>query len=200
MSNNSSIAWTAFSNNSAIKLSGLSKKIIQTFGNAKDTFFQSNVRPERTRFIKKLLIKLGHELKFKVYANRLSKEDLKEINQPFVNREWLFDIHYYTDGKEPYSVESLPLVAECEWNPRRKGDSKVRFSGFKYDFQKLVVSNAELRLMIFKIKKQSDLTELETYFKNVIDNYRHLESNAKFLFVAFDDKTDNFYYKLIIKR
>jgi hypothetical protein len=194
------MAWDTFSNNTSIKLEGLSKKIIQTFGNSNDLFFQNQIRPERTRFIKKLLIKLGHELKFKVYANRLNKEDLQEINQPFVNREWLFDIHFYTDSNEPYSVESLPLVAECEWNPRRKGDSIVPFSGIKYDFQKLIVSNAELRLMIFKIKKSSDLAQLETYFKNTINNYRHLENNAQFLFVAFDDKTNSFHYQQINRK
>ncbi len=194
------MAWDSFSNNKSIKLKGLSIKLIQTFGNSNDLFFQSQIRPERTRFIKKLLIKLGHELKYKVYANRLSKEDLQEINQPFVNREWLFDIHFYTDNNEPYSVKSLPLVAECEWNPKRKGDSKVSFSGIKYDFQKLLVSNAELRLMIFKIKKQSDLTLLETYFKNAINNYRHLENNAQFLFIAFDDKTKSFHYQQINRK
>jgi len=191
--------WINFSNNAPIKLQGLSNKIILAFGSANDLFFQTQVRPVRTRFVKRTLAILGHSLQYKVYANGLSDDDLVEINQPFINREWLFDIHFYTDGMEPYSVESLPLVAECEWNPRRKGDPKVRFSGFKYDFQKLVVSNAELRLMIFKVKSQNDLIELETYFRNVIKNYRHLEMNAKFLFIAFNDKEKTFYYNEIVK-
>jgi hypothetical protein len=57
------MAWETFSNNNSVKLKGLSKTIIQTFGNSNDLFFQSKIRPERTRFVKKLLVKLGHELK-----------------------------------------------------------------------------------------------------------------------------------------
>lgn len=190
--------WIAFSNNSTIELTGLSKQIIETFGAAIDNFFLNQVRPERTRFVKKILIKLGHKLNYKVYANGLNEVDLQEINQDFINREWLFDIHFYTESNTPYSVISLPLVAECEWNSRRKGDTNVPFSGFKYDFQKLVVSNAELRLMIFKIKRLNDLIELQTYFENVIYNYKHLENKAKFLFIAFDDNKKTFHYKQIV--
>ncbi|KAA6324026.1 hypothetical protein EZS27_026598 [termite gut metagenome] len=148
---------------------------------------------------------MGHELEYKVYANRLEEEDLKEVNHNFVNREWLFDLSFYTDRdkyKEPYSIDRLLLTVECEWYSRRKEDKKKdRFSGFKYDFQKLLVSNAELRLMIFIIKKPIDigLFELETYFNNVITNYKHLENKAKFLFVAFSTSEKSFYYKQIIK-
>lgn len=78
---------------------------------------------------------------------------------------------------------------ECEWNPRRKGDSKVPYSGIKYDFQKLIVSNAGLRLMIFKIKKLSNLDELGRYFQNNITNYTQLPLKSAFLFIAFCDLT-----------
>ena len=134
-------------------------------------------------------------------------EDLKEINRPgFVNREWLFDLHWYTEQEEvnegediPYfSVERLPLAVECEWNLNKK---KGVFRGeIKYDFQKLVVTNAELRLMIFQIKDVDDLVKLGNYFENVIKSYKHIENNAQFLFVAFDYKKECFYFKEIIAR
>lgn len=123
---------------------------------------------------------------------------MKEINRPFVNREWLLDLHWYSEGAEPYSIETLQLAVECEWNPKRKGDSKVPYSGIKYDFQKLVVTNAKLRLMIFKIKRNEDLLALSNYFENVISNYKHIENNAQFLFVAFDDKVKCFHFKEFI--
>lgn len=111
---------------------------------------------------------MGHKLGFRVHANGLTAADLKEIEVEFVNDEWLFDLHWFTNGVEPYSVQSLPLVVECEWNPRRKGDSKTLYSGIKYDFQKLLIANADLRLMIFKIAKETELEVLGGYFNSAI--------------------------------
>jgi len=175
-----------------------SNLIINSLGMLAENFFEQK-RPIRTRAIKVNLIKLGHQLGYKVYANGLLDEDVKLIDQPFVNREWLFDLHWYTDGTDDYSIKSLPLVAECEWNPKRKGDAKTYYGGVKYDFQKLIVSNANLRLMIFTISGFTTLERLDPYFKVTIDNYEHLNTNARFLLVAFDNKSQCFYYKKIKK-
>lgn len=174
-------------------------RIINKLGKCRALYFADSDRKRRTRLIKTELAKLGHSLDYKVYANGLKKDDLLQINVPFVNREWLFDVHWYTEGIEPYSILTLPLVAECEWNPRLRGDGKTSYSGIKYDFQKLVVSNAELRLMIFIIKKIKDLEKLNIYFENVIKNYAHLGRDSNFLFIAFYDKIKSFYYKRIRK-
>jgi hypothetical protein len=192
--------WELFADEKPIKLKGLSKEIIQTLGNSNELFFLKSKNSEKTRLIKVSLINLGHKLEYKVYANKLENEDLEKVAHGFVNREWLFDLHFYTE-KGSYSIDRLPLIVECEWYPRRKGDKNDRFSGFKYDFQKLLVSNAELRLMVFIIKKPIDnaLSELETYFNNVITNYKHLEHKAKFLFVAFSTSEKSFRYKQIVK-
>ena len=183
----------------------LSKTIIQEIGCISGFFdFQDKIRPQRTRLIKDTLALLGdrelkNKPKYKVYANGLSKH-LRQINGgTFKNSEWLYDLHWYTEGADPYTTLSLPLVMECEWNLRRKGDSKVPYSGIKYDFQKLIVSNAGLRLMIFKIKKLSNLDELGRYFQNNITNYTQLPLKSAFLFIAFCDLTKSFYYREIIK-
>ena len=147
----------------------LSKIIIKEIGETLDTFFsykKKSVRPQRTRLIKDTLSLLGHRKlkdkpKYEVYANRLSPNLTQSMGGIFKNSEWLFDLHWYTDGKNPYTTLTLPLVMECEWQQKRKGDKVNKFSGIKYDFQKLLVANAELRLMIFKVVKQTDLDELK---------------------------------------
>ena len=168
----------------------LSKIIVNELGLVTNEFFGCSGRVRRA---------MPDKPSYQVYANGLS-DHLTQLNGgDFKNTEWLYDLHWYEDGAEPYTTLCLPLVMECEWNPRRKGDPKVPFSGIKYDFQKLLVSNAELRLMIFKVKKLSDLDELDSYFKSNIKNYKHLETGAKFLFVAFYDKDKTFYYKEVFK-
>ena len=199
--------WTEYSESKKILVTDkISKIIIKEFGELKNDFFlfEGKVRRPQTRIIKDRLSHLGKKSmkekpSYQVYANGLSEHLRQENGGEFNNKEWLYDLHWYLDGNEPYTTLSLPLVVECEWNSKRKGDSKVQFSGIKYDFQKLLVSNAELRLMIFKIKKVTELEELNCYFMSNIENYEQVEKGAKFLFVAFYDTTKNFYYLEIIK-
>ncbi len=185
--------------------------IIEKLSDSIETFFALHKRSEKTRLIKKELSKLGHELCFKVYANRLEKKDISEITHNpknpkcksigkiFKNREWLYDLHWYTEGLEPYSPTSLPLAMECEWDYKRHDDrNKTCYGAVKFDFQKLIVCNARLRLMIFKVNNK-DLESLGKYFENVINSYKHLEMNAKFLFVAFDNKNKKAFYKILNK-
>lgn len=199
--------WTEYNVNH--RVSGvtnlLAKMILRELGCMNGFFDVSEkIRPHRTRLIKDTLALLGERQmkgkpKYKVYANGLS-EHLRQVNGgSFKNAEWLYDLHWYTEGSDPYTTVTLPLVMECEWNPRRKGDSKIPYSGIKYDFQKLIVSNADLRLMIFRIKNTSDLAHLDPYFENNIRNYQPLPVGAAFLFTAFCDSCRSFYYREIIK-
>ena len=198
-------SWTSYQKTSdKIKVADkLSKTIIKELGDTTEDFFlfDTKVRPQRTRLIKDKLALLGHnKFKYKVYANGLSP-NLTQLNGgTFKNSEWLFDLHWYVEGKNPYTTTRLPLVMECEWQQKRKGDRKVAFSGIKYDFQKLLVSNAEFRLMIFKIKNLNDFNFLSEYFEDNISNYEQLLKNSKFLFIAFYDKEKTFYYTEIIKQ
>ena len=197
--NSAMVKWYRYQKSAPIVKDDIAPKIIEHLAKNMESYFQCINRPERTRFVKKELVKLGHKLGFRVYANGLTREDLKEIGVEFVNREWLFDLHWFTNGVEPYSVQSLPLVVECEWNPRRKGDSKTLYSGIKYDFQKLLIANADLRLMIFKIAKEQELELLGEYFNNSIQNYQHLNNGSKFLFIAYDLNMLCFHYAMIFK-
>lgn len=154
--------WLTFTEESPkIKVKDLiSKYIIQEFGSFLKSFskYDTRIRPQRTRLVKDTLTLLSdRELPGKpsylVCSHGLS-DHLRQTNGgKYKNSEWLYDLHWYTEGNEPYSPTSLPLVVECEWNPKKRGEKKkIPYSGIKYDFQKLLIANADLRLMIFLIK------------------------------------------------
>ena len=131
-----------------------------------------NSDKHNTESIKIALTKRGHENKKYVYANNIEDIGVSEINEHlkeigrlekgkkgFVNTEWLYDVHWYTDAKkkvnnivkdEFYVPETFDLACEIEWNKVRPiYDSKKQrikvanrdkeeyyLSGLKYDFQK----------------------------------------------------------------
>jgi len=89
----------------------------------------------------------------------------------------------------------ISLVAESELGDRRKGDkSKLKNPAVMFDFQKLLVANAALRLLIFKSKNIAELEALNTYFDRSISNYKLLEKGSIFLFACFVHNTKDFYY------
>jgi len=202
--------WIAFSDkNKRTKLSSLlSRIIVEEMGNLIENFYGfegDKIRPRQTRLIKDRLSLLGKRKmkgkpKYQVYANGISENLRQENGGPFKNAEWLYDMHWYLDGDEPYTTTTVPLVMECEWNPVLRGEKlKVPFSGIKYDFQKLLLANAELRLMIFKVRKTIDLENLYHYFRKNIENYKHLPNGSEFLFISFPKDQKTFFYCEILK-
>lgn len=185
----------------------MSKYIVEELGKCLNTFFSYDTkrRPQRTTLIKDTLTLLGdRKLKgkesYKVYSHGLSLDLRQSHGGKYKNNEWLYDLHWYTEVEEPFLPTGLPLVVECEWNPRKRGVRKIPYSGIKYDFQKLLIANSELRLMIFIIEKEKDIVELDKYFDKAIDLYKHLELNSKFLFIAFDERINGFHYTEKIKK
>lgn len=180
----------------------LSRVIIKHLGKTLKNFytFDGSARKHQTRCIKDQLAILGDKKlpgkpKYKFYGHGISKRLRQEEGGKFKSSEWMWDVHWYTEGKDNYTTTTLPMVAECEWNPTKRGVKGIRFSGFKYDFQKLLVVNADLRVMIFKVTNLAHLDELDLYFTNNIKNYKNLQKGAMFLCMAFYDKEQTFYFR-----
>lgn len=150
---------------------------------------KKEARKPNTNAIKYSLVKLGHKLGYRVYANGLTPGQAKEQfdQYGFVCREFLYDVHWYIDrADEFYTPAHVSLVVESELGDRRKGDtSKSPNPAVKFDFQKLLLANAGLRLMVFKTRNLQDLNQLDAYFDNAIKNYNLLKKNDAFLFVCF---------------
>jgi hypothetical protein len=179
----------------------------------------------RTRFVKRKLSMLGHDLGYKVYANRFSLIDLAAIGHGFRNTEWLYDLHWYTDApKRPYSQDSMKLVMECEWGKNRAYTLRTEFpmdwtqeekdawnealaehTEVKYDFQKLLVTNAELRVMVFGVRGDAKviLEKLsESYFDPVVEEHKQLPMGARFLLVAYHFEGEGckgFYWRELVR-
>jgi hypothetical protein len=209
--------WHLYKKETDLTVSCDSVRLIVTRLGSISTILASK-RHDFTNQIKYELIRLGYERGFCAYAclkkksrsdaqQKFIKKKVDEINkiiQPFIiefgltghkfsNREWLYDIHWYRDMPNThYMPEILELVAESEFDNKRPSDtSNGRYSAVKYDFQKLLVSNANLRLMIFSVKNVNEdlysTNGLAKYFSEAIEFYsdKQLLPNSRFLFVCY---------------
>lgn len=192
---------------------------------------KGNSDKENTQLVKITLTKLGHKIKKYVYANNIDEIRVSEINEHlkeigrlekgkkgFVNTEWLYDVHWYTDAKkkvnnkvkaEFYMPKTFDLACEIEWNKVRPiYDSKKQrikvanrdkeeyyLSGLKYDFQKLLVSNADINLFITQlIDIKKEVMPFLDYCNKAIKSYKQLSSNSKFLVVCYV-KNEMYYFE-----
>jgi hypothetical protein len=179
------------------------KKTLRDEGKRKKT-------KEQTTYIKILFVLLADKKRWRVYANGLSKQidiynslakvlDIESINaeeySKFKDREWMFDVHWYfekgDDRSKPlkpsktkpagdqFCPTEFPLAVECEWGGLRD---------IKYDFQKLLFCNGQLRFMIFRIKAEKvdrSIDRLHTYFIQSIESYGANEAGTMFIYAAF---------------
>ena len=199
--------WILYKDGDNINVSNeLARQIIEKLAKEVSKSFYSPDTPiikkrgERTTKLFEALTLMGDEKEYKVYSHSLSKEFMDKYknekgDSKFVNREWLYDLLWYREDNDGgYFPLDFPLIVESEWENRRREDKKGdRYSGIKYDFQKLLLSNTGLRLMIFNISKEEELNHLSEYFNNAITKYTPLK-NGEFLFVAFHDKEKSFHY------
>jgi hypothetical protein len=211
--------WKRFEadpNNKINLKDSVSAQIVNALGTNLPTEFLKESHGERTKKIMDALSQLGREQGFKSMSHgiTISKTERKRgyNKKGFKYGEWLFDLHWYEEQKRrKYQQTSLPLVVECEWNWIREAERKKeqkkkkpkidKFGAIKWDFQKLLVVNADLRVMIFqwRVKGGKKLNwRLDDYFTKTISGYRNLQSRSlvssgsQFLFVAFDK--DGFWY------
>jgi len=171
--------------------------LIKVLGESLDDLCKTDSRRAWTKIVKRAIVDLGHEKNQKVYANGFSDDEVKGIGYGFVNTEMLYDVHWYTEQNNVfYTPEKLTLVVESEWEKNRKNpkNNKIKYSSVKYDFQKLLVAIADLRLMIFKISNEIDLHELQEDFQKSINTFKGLKPSDRFLIVAFHFRSKTLFY------
>lgn len=201
------------------QLDEIKELIVEKLGFDLVSFFKKTQREQTTHIMNTLAI-LGKDglprgREYKVMSNKISpylkqgytgpKESAifpSRYRAQFKKVEWLYDLHWYEENEDmPYQQTSFPLVVECEWGYRRPGCKyEDSYGAVKWDFQKLLVANSDLRLMIFKKrtrfpkgKKRDDLLS-NNYFEKTINGYRNLPGGSKFLFIAFDKGAKELHY------
>ena len=133
-----------------------------------------------TYHLKKRIAELGTRKGYKITVGGFGDE--------FAG-EWLYDLVWFVEDKNG-DLTNVPLIVESEWDKK--------FSGIKFDFEKLLVGNAERRLMICQSSKK-DMNELFSKFKNAIDKFQE-NKNDRFLFAVLNYDTDNeFYFRTYTK-
>lgn len=136
-----------------------------------------------TNNIKQTLAKLGKDEGYSVCCS-----GFKDIYEA----EWMWDLVWYIEegtGQEARLID-VPLVAECEWNRS--------FTHIKYDFEKLLASNATLRLMICDTNEKNR-EFLFSYFKEAVNKYKLGKINDRYLIVFLDTHEELFSYEIITK-
>lgn len=98
-------------------------------------------------------------------------------------REWLYDLVWYKNDEKNY-LQEVPLVMESEWG--RKLDD------IKYDFEKLLMANCEVKLMICQDGGET-LTSLVNYFESSIKAFKNSSNACIYIIAVFENENYSFY-------
>ena len=96
--------------------------------------------------------------------------------------EWLYDVTCLKYDDDGY-LTRVVLAAECEWGPE---------NAIYYDFEKLLLVRADLRVMIFDGHRQPGYEALFAVFAQYIGRCTQTEIGDEWLFAAWTE--DRFIY------
>jgi hypothetical protein len=77
---------------------------------------------------------------------------------------WLYDLIWYRNN-DKNQLEEVFLVLESEWS--------LEFKNIKYDFEKLLVANAEYKIIIFQSKAEDTLHGIFSDLEDGIRAYKY---------------------------
>jgi hypothetical protein len=133
--------------------------------------------------IKSRLSILGRNHNYKICAS-----GFKDECEP----EWLYDFVWYKEEgeKENARLIDVPLVLESEWN--------LKFEHIKYDFEKLLLANARLKVMLCQAHINNRQHRLD-YFNDAIAKYQKNVHEEVYLIAILDYESEKFYFEVIKK-
>jgi hypothetical protein len=102
--------------------------------------------------------------------------------------EWLYDVVWLRVDEAPLSTMILdsPFVAEIEWS---------RDGAVRDDFQKLLLSRADTRLMIFQAWDEARVHTLVDALVEQVKAYARTQDQDRYLFAGYGSHTRCFYYR-----
>ena len=131
-------------------------------------------KPERTKRVERLLTKLGKERGYRVAV--------KGEGCNWGKSEWMYDVVWANLSKDSELLRSIPLVMECEW-----GNTQEVWD----DFQKLLISCAAVRVLIFRADSRNKASSLAKDLKQQIECFESRQDGDKYLFASYVEK-ENF--------
>ncbi|QNR23977.1 hypothetical protein [Croceimicrobium hydrocarbonivorans] len=110
------------------------------------------------------------------------------------NAEWLYDFVAYSLD-EHGELERVVLCLESEVSDRK-------LEGIRYDFQKLLLCNAPIRVMLTVVKdsEENTLNGLFQSFQNWIEACENPKPGDRFLILLWDDcDTGEVHHRVLLK-
>ena len=102
------------------------------------------------------------------------------------DREWLYDLIWFQNSPEKH-LEKLVMALESEWS--RDPDEIL------YDFEKLLVARAPLKVMIFQ-DNGGNLDALWQMFEKSMQTYAHPDPTELYVWAAFQETRHEFMVKM----
>jgi hypothetical protein len=136
-------------------------------------------RSNWTSHVKVTFIELAAQQGYKVCAS--VPEEVREnvkVKYPHCLEwgEWLYDLVWYSEQdsgmQEPFTT-SVPLVMECEWD--------IGIPALALDFNKLLVANADLRVMVCGCYEDGQAAVIRKYCERAVQAYEQGRPGDNFL-------------------
>lgn len=139
--------------------------------------------PNWTLGVASCLADLGRKQGCKVCVSGLVGDD----------REWLYDMVWYKEfgeKKDDIRLKSVPFVMECEWSRSTYDIAE--------DFEKLLLANADLRLMVCWMHRDNRAA-MQEYFYSSVKGFDQGRTGDRFLVAILDYETDAFEFETYVK-
>jgi hypothetical protein len=96
--------------------------------------------------------------------------------------EWLYDLIWYRSNPDNHLAD-VYLVLESEWG--------IKQSDIKYDFEKLLLAKATLKVMVFQAYDQ-DISGVFSLLERGIRTFQKHSANETYIFAGFNIGTQTF--------
>ena len=155
------------------------------------------IRDERNARPKDQKNKIWITQKIKEYYGELEDDDHCDVISSAHGGGWMFDLVWNKNNEENGYLEKTALVIESELSDRTS-------SGLLKDFNKLLLANTDLRLMICfgygNYNYPQNVNDIITLFEEAVKSYKNIGIGSRILVLIWDDYySGDVYPHLIIK-
>jgi len=129
-----------------------------------------------TQRVKSAVTRLAHDAGHKAYASR----GVPEAD----GREWLYDVTWLDHSPKDDRLIRTILVLESEWS--------WSWKQIVYDFHKLLVARADLRVMVFQVSNESKWKETAHRLISLIEQHEQTSRGDRYLLSGWVQATRSF--------